>query len=387
MKWTLLFSLLVLALPLLVSGGASPTTEKGAALPAAFHVYVGTFSANGSKGIYLFDLDTESGKLEAKGVVAEERDPNFLALHPNGKVLYSVATKNGGGAADAFSIDAASGKLTLLNQQATGGKNSVYVSVDPAGKVALVANYDGPSVTSFPVNADGSLGASGSVITHTGSSVNQGRQNRPYPHCVIPDPAGKFAFVSDLGCDKLFSYKIDAAKGTLTPNDPPAASVAPGSGPRHFAFHPSARFAYSLTELTNKIIAFSYDAERGTLKEIEAVSSLPADFRGWSAGSEIKAHPNGKFLYVGNRGHDSIGIFAIDQDSGKLTVVGHQSTRGQAPRGFNLDPTGNFLIAGNQGSNTISAFRIDPKTGLLTPLGEPEKSPCPVSILFAPVKE
>ena len=166
-----------------------------------------------------------------------------------------------------------------------------------------------------------------------------------------------------------------------------SSSVSPGSGPRHFAFHPSAKFAYSLTELTNKIIAFSYDAERGTLKEIEAVSSLPPDFHGWSAGSEIKVHPNGRFLYVGNRGHDSIGIFAIDQDSGKLTLVGHQSTRGQAPRGFNLDPTGSFLIAGNQNSNTIAAFRIDPKTGQLTPLGEPEQSPCPVSIFFVPVPD
>ena len=383
------FVALVLALTaLLVPTGCATAADVPAApppTPAAYWVYIGTFSQSGSKGIYLFKLDTAAGTLTPQGLAAEESDPNFLALHPNGNVLYAVASKPGNqGAVDAFTIDRATGKLALLNQQPTGGANAVYVSVDRAGKMAFVANYDGPSVAALPLNPDGSLAAA-ATDTHTGSSINPGRQKRAFPHSILTDPAGHFAFSPDLGCDKIFSNKLETSHGTMAANDPATFTVPAGFGPRHMAFHPTAPYAYILTEMAGKILTCSYDPARGTLQALDATSTLPADYRGGFTAAEIKVHPSGRFLYASTRGPNIVGAYDIDPATGKLTFLENQSTRGRTPRGFNLDPSGAFLIAANQDSNSIALFRIDSKTGLLTPTGPTLQAPCPVSVLFVPV--
>ena len=377
MSHSLLAFFAVLGLLSTVTFAAPPAAGEG----VDCHVYIGTFSSAGSKGIYLFNLDAAAGTLTAQGVAAEEKDPNFLAASPDGKTLFAVASKNGAGAVDAFSVDPATGKLTRINQQSTGGNNAVYVSLDPAGKTAFVANYDGPSVASFAISKDGSLGEA-AVVKHEGTGPNAGRQNRAYPHSILADPAGKFVFSPDLGCDKVFISKLDATKSTLVPNDPPAFITPPGSGPRHMAFRPDAKFAYVTTEMASEILTCTYDAEQGVLKQIAATSIRPEKNNAWASGAEIKVHPTGKFLYASVRGANTIAVFAIDAATGKLTLVEQQPARVKTPRGFNIDPSGTFLIAAGQDSNSISLFKIAPDTGALTPAGEPISTPCPVSVAF-----
>jgi len=244
----------------------------------------------------------------------------------------------------------------------------------------LVANYVGGSCAALPIASDGKLGEATAAIQHTGTSVNPGRQQGPHAHSINLDPANRFAFVADLGLDKVLVYRFDPARGTLAANDPPSAAVAPGAGPRNFAFHPSGMFAYVINEMANTVTAFAYDAGRGSLQEIQTVTTLPPGYKETSHTAEVVAHPSGKFLYGSNRGHDSIAIFTIDGASGKLTAAGHQSTAGKTPRNFAVDPTGAWLLAENQGSGTIVVLKIDPKTGGLSPSGHKLEVPSPVCI-------
>jgi 6-phosphogluconolactonase len=244
----------------------------------------------------------------------------------------------------------------------------------------------------LPIAADGKLAPASSIVRHTGSSVDRARQEAPHPHSINLDPAGRFAFVADLGLDKVFVYRFDPAKGTLTANDPPSVSVAPGSGPRHFAFHPSGKFAYVINEMRSTVTAFNYDAQRGVLavlatKAPDTVSTLPADFKGENTTAEVQVHPSGKFLYGSNRGHDGIAIFAIDPASGSLTALGHESTGGRTPRNFGIDPDGMFLLAANQDSDTIHVFRIDQQTGKLAATGQSIDIPMPVCVKFVKREE
>jgi 6-phosphogluconolactonase len=279
----------------------------------------------------------------------------------------------------AFAIDPKSGKLTSLNQESSGGAGPCHLIVDGAGRCVLVANYGGGSVAALPIHPDGRIAHASAFVRHQGKSVDPRRQDKPYAHSINLDAAGRFAFAADLGADKVFVYRYDGARGTLVANDPPAAKVAPGAGPRHFAFHPNGRAAYVINELDSTVTAFRYDPEKGILTETQAVSTLPSGFTGKSWTAEVVVHPSGKFLYGSNRGHDSIAIFAIDA-SGKLTVVGHQPTQGKTPRNFAVDPTGRFLLAANQDSNTIVLFRIDRQRGRLEPTGDVVEAPMPVCI-------
>jgi 6-phosphogluconolactonase len=352
-------------------------------------VYVGTYTGSKSKGIYLFHLDMATGKLTPAGIAAECANPSFLALHPNGRFLYAVNevsdfdTANSG-ATTAFAIDRETGKLTLLNQQSAKGAGPCHLTVDPSGKNILVANYGGGSVAVLPIQPDGRLGEATAFVQHQGSSVNPGRQKEPHAHSINVDAANRFAFAADLGLDKVLVYRFDPQKGTLAPNDPPAAAVAPGAGPRHFAFHPDGRRAYVLNEIDSTVTAFDYDAKTGTLKTLQTLPTLPTGFQGNNSTAEVVVHPSGKFLYCSNRGHDSIAIFTIDAQSGRLTAAGHQPTGGKTPRNFNVDPTGAYLLAANQDSDSIAVFRIDPITGALTPTGPTVQAPTPVCIRFLP---
>jgi 6-phosphogluconolactonase len=245
-----------------------------------------------------------------------------------------------------------------------------------------VANYGGGSVACLPIGEDGRLGDATAFIQHKGSSVNPQRQREPHAHSINLDAANRFAFVADLGLDKVLVYRFDPSAGTLEPNDPPAAVIASGSGPRHFAFHPSGRFAYVINELNSTVTAFAYDAERGTLQTLQTVTTLPEGFDGKSFPAEVQVHPSGKFLYGSNRGHDSIACFAIDAATGRLTPIGHEPTQGKNPRNFGIDPTGAYLLAANQDGDNVVAFRIDPATGKLSPTGQSIRVPMPVCVKF-----
>ncbi|HEV7223098.1 MAG TPA: lactonase family protein, partial [Pirellulales bacterium] len=307
-------------------------------------VYVGTYTNGKSEGIYRLKLDRKTGELTKAGATSGVKNPSFLALHPSGRYLYAVCEvadfgKNAGGIA-AFEIDPKSGDLKLLNQQSSGGGGPCHLVVDKLGKNVLAANYGGGSVCVLPIGGDGRLGKATAFVQHKGSSVDRGRQESPHAHSINLDAANRFAFAADLGLDKVLVYRFDAQKGTLAPNDPPAANVKPGSGPRHFAFHPSGRSAYVINEMSCTVTAFDYDADKGVLTETQTITTLPRPVAAGDSTAEVQVHPSGKFLYGSNRGHDSIAIFAIDADSGRLTTVGNQSTEGKTPRNFGIDPSG-----------------------------------------------
>ena len=363
-----------------------PQSAKKASDPNGLLVFVGTYTRQDSKGIYAFRFQPSTGKLTPIGLAAETDNPSFLAVHPNHRFLYAVneiSTFEGqsAGSVSSFSIDAKTGMLTPINKTTTRGTIPAHLVVDQTGKSLVVANYGSGSVAAFPLNADGSIGPASAFVQHTGSSTGP-RQKGPHAHAVTLSPDNRFVFVPDLGLDQILSYRLDPAKATLTPNDPPFTPVTQGSGPRHFTFHPDGQSAYSLSEMGSLVTAFAYDRSAGTLKPLQTISTLPKDFTGTNNSAELEVHPNGKFLYASNRGHDSIAVFAIDPRAHTLTFVEHVPTQGKMPRNFAIDPTGAFLLAANQNTNNIVVFRIDQSTGRLTPTGDNITTPLPVSILF-----
>jgi 6-phosphogluconolactonase len=352
-------------------------------------VYLGTYTGKNSKGIYRCELDPVSGELSAPALAAEVTNPSFLAIHPNKKFLYAVGEVNNfsgqkGGAVSAFAIDPATGDLKLLNQQSSSGQGPCHLVVDKQGKHVLVANYSGGNVSVLAVGDDGKLGERTAFQQHTGSGADPGRQKEPHAHSINLDAANRFAFVADLGLDKILVYKYDADKGTLTPNDPPAITLAPAAGPRHFAFHPNGKFAYVINEMANTITAMSYDAEHGVLKEIQTISTLPPGHKGPTWTAEVQVHPSGKFVYGSNRGQNSIAVFACDPATGQLTPAGHQGQGIKVPRNFGIDPSGKFLLAANQDGDSVLVFRIDAKTGALEPTGHKVEVGKPVCVKFLP---
>jgi 6-phosphogluconolactonase len=356
------------------------------AVHADYYVYFGTYTGAKSKGIYASRM-SDDGKISAPELVAETASPSYLAVHPNNKFLYAIGEVDKfkdqkAGAVSAYAIDGKTGKLTLLNRQSSGGTGPCHIDVDRKGRSLVVANYGGGSVKALPINKDGSLGESGTFIQHQGSSVNRSRQEAPHGHCILVDPGQKYAVACDLGLDQVLVYKLDAAKAGLTPNDPPFATVAAGSGPRHLAFHPDGKYAYVINELNCTMTAFSWDSRRGVLTEIQTISTLPGEFQRGFSTAEVYVHPSGKFVYGSNRGHDSIVVYACDEKTGKLTLVEHQPTQGKTPRHFGIDPKGKFLLAENQGSDSVVVFRIDSKTGKLTATGDKVAVGSPVCAVF-----
>jgi 6-phosphogluconolactonase len=353
-------------------------------------VYVGTFTGASSKGIYAWRFDSISGRMEALGLVAEASRPSFLVVHPNRRFLYAVGrpTSPGGagiGVVLAYAVDKATGSLKLLNTTSSRGVDPTYLSVDRKGENLLVANYNSGSVAVFPILKDGSLSEPSEFIQYSGSSVHPQRQQGPHSHAINLSPDNRFAFVADLGLDRLFVYRFDSQRGKLTPNNPPAAVLNPGAGPRHFTFHPSGRYVYVINEIQSTLTTFSYDARAGALKELQTVTTLPADFTGASTAAEVQVHPNGKFVYSSNRGHDSIAVFSINAGTGKLTLIELVPSQGKIPRNFSIDPSGSWLIVGNQDSNSLATFRIDPKTGKLRPTGQSFEVGTPSCVRFLAV--
>jgi len=361
------------------------------AVKGRYLVFIGTYTQQNSRGIYAYRFDEATGKATPLGLAAESVNPSFLAVAPNERFLYAVNETDNyegrkTGAVSAFSINRSTGQLTFLNQVASGGTAPCYVSLDHTGKYALVANYGSGSVAVFPVLADGRLGKSIALDQHAGHSVNPKRQEGPHAHSISVSPDNRFALAADLGLDELLVYRFDPANGSLQANDPPFARVAPGAGPRHFAFSPSGKFVYVISEMGSTITAFTYDASRGVLREFQAISTLPKSYHGESTGAEIEVHPSGKFLYASNRGHDSIAVFRVKARSGKLTPIQYVSTQGKTPRNFAIDPTGAYLFAANQDSDTVVLFRINQTTGRLTPTGQALKISSPVCVVFVPAE-
>jgi 6-phosphogluconolactonase len=311
--------------------------------------------------------------------------------HPNGKFLYACdemvdpAGKKSGGVV-AFAVDdPASGKLSKLNEESSGGVGPCFVEVDPSGKALLVANYVSGAVAVLPIDpASGKLSAPTSIDQHQGAGPNEKRQAGPHAHCFRVDPSGKFALSCDLGTDKVMIYRLDAAAGKITPNDPPFATLTPGAGPRHMAFSPDGKIFYINGEMGGIVTAFAWDSEKGTLNEIQTVPTLPADYGGAAANTtaQVLVSPNGKFFYVSNRGHDSIATFAIDSSSGKLTPRGFTPTGGKVPRNFAIAPGGKFMIVGNQNSNELIVFKMDPESGALTQTDVKVSVPSPTCVMF-----
>jgi 6-phosphogluconolactonase len=355
-------------------------------------VYIGTYTQPGkSEGIYLFELDPATGKLTSKGLAGAVGSPSFIALHPNGKFLYAVSETGNfqgkkQGAVSAFSI-AEDGKLTLLNQEGSGGSGPCHISIDPTGKAALVAHYGSAHITSFPIQPDGRLGELVSSFQHKGSSVNPGRQKEAHAHSTFVYPQQPtLAMACDLGMDKVMLYQLDPATAKLTKYDPESFDVPPGSGPRHLSFTPDGKRLFVISEMLCTINSFGIVKDGQQVKTVshygKTVSTLPEGTKvekGYST-AEIVVHPSGKFLYGSNRGHDTIAIFALDD--GKLTPVGHESTQGKSPRNFNITPDGKWLIAANEKSDTLVVFQVDPQTGKLTPTGDPVQCWAPVCVKF-----
>jgi 6-phosphogluconolactonase len=350
-----------------------------------FKMYVGTYTNGKSEGIYGYYMVPIAGGL-TRFTSSKSVNPSFLAIDKSKKFLYAVnevgeyAGKPGGGVS-AFAIDAGTGSLRLLNEQATLGADPCYLTIDRKKRNLLVANYTGGSVSVLPIRSDGTLGMTTDVKQHEGAGPKE-QQKGPHAHCVILDRSERHALVADLGIDKVMIYRFDGAKGKLTPNKQPFAELQAGAGPRHLTFHPNGKYLYAISELDSTVTSFNYNESNGTLAHMETVSTLPGDFSGASYCADVHVSASGRFLYGSNRGHNSIVVFKIDPRTGKLTLVEHVSTGGDWPRNFVLDPYGSVLLVANQRSDNVVSFSIDRETGRLRPTGVVEQIPSPVCIKF-----
>lgn len=369
-------------------------------------VYVGAYSSpqgpegshGNGQGILLFQMNPTTGQLTKRELFANGSNPSWLAFNASRTHLYAANETSDyqgteSGSVSAFAIDRSNGHLTLLNTVSSEGAGPAHLSVHPADKHVLVANYHGGTVAVLPIQPDGGL-AKASDVKHNrgkigpvhaasapaGSFAISGH-DRPHAHMIQADPSGKFVLASDLGLDQILVWKFDAEKGTLAPNDPPFVSLPPGDGPRHFTFHPNGRWLYSLQEEGSTLVLFDYDGASGKLTSRQTISTLPKGFTGTNFTSEVVISPNAKFLYAANRLHDSIAFFSIAAD-GSLALAGEEWTRGDYPRSFTIDPSGNFLYSCNQRSDAIATFRVDRETGKLTFTGEYTPVGTPAIVLF-----
>jgi 6-phosphogluconolactonase len=341
--------------------------------------YVGTYTKFfGSKGIYHFQFNEKTGTVSKGQLAAPASNPSFLVIHPNRHWLYA-ANERETGVINAYAI-APDGRLQLLSRQSSRGAGPCHVSLDASHHFVFVANYNAGTVASLPIQRDGAVGPAASFDQHHGGSVNHERQEGPHAHSIYAAPDNRFVYSCDLGNDKVEGYRFDEQNGTLTPSKTATAKIAPGSGPRHLVLHPHG-YVYVINEMANTVTALRRDSETGAMHAFQTVHTLPTGFKQPNTTAEIALHPNGKFLYASNRGHDSLAVFAIGE-GGRLSLVEHVSTQGKTPRFFTFDPSGRWLLAANQNSNDIFVFRADSHTGKLTPNGQKVNVGAPVCIEF-----
>ena len=365
-------------------------------MTADYLVFVGTYTEpilfgtgkileGKGEGIYVYRMAPVSGELKFIRANTGIINPSYLAFNSSYSNLYAVNELKSfrgeeSGAVSAFAVDKDAGLLTFLNKKPTAGTDPCHLIVDKTDRYILLANFMSGSVCVLPIQADGSLGDPSDFIQHQGSSIDPNRQKGPHAHAVTLDDANRYAFVPDLGLDKTLIYRFDSEPGKLTSNTPPAVAVKPGAGPRHIVFHPNGRYAYLINELDSTIDCYRYTRENGSLESIQTISTLPQGFDAASTCADLQVHPSGEFLYGSNRGHDSIAIYRIDPETGRLDGIGHESTRGKTPRNFAIDPGGRYLLAANQDSDTIVTFQIDPDIDNLQPTGQVMDVPTPVCV-------
>ncbi len=371
----------------LARGSGSPALRDEAQTDADL-LYVGTYTkGTRSEGIYLMRMVRRSGQLRRGGSVAPGPNPSFLAIHPNGRVLYAVNELEQykgrpTGAVSAFAIERATGVLTRLNEQPSEGGAPCYVSVDRSGRVALVANYAGGSVALLPIEANGALAPAAHAVQHTGKGPNAERQEAPHAHCILPDPSNRFVLAADLGTDRVFVYRLDLAGKSLRHVEGGDAVMRPGAGPRHFAFHPTLPLVFVANELDSTVATLRFDSERGALSPQGTLSTVPAGWTGTNYPADIHVAASGRTLYVSNRGHNSIAVFSVAESTGALALEQVVSTEGDWPRNFSLDPTGRWLLVANQRSDSVVVFGRDPENGRLTPTRQRIAIPSPVCLRF-----
>jgi len=380
-KILLVIMLAIITLP--NSPGSAPI-DSGQSI-----VYVGTFKREASKGIYAWRFDANSGQMDSLGLVADVMRPVFIALHPNRRFLYAVSRptavdRQNVGVAFAYSIDPKTARLTMINSLPTRGIDPAYVAVDQSGRNLLVANYGSNEghgcIAVFPIKNDGSLSDASDFVQYSGSSVHPQRQTGPHSHAINVSPDNRFVFVADLGLDKIFVYHFDAERGKLTPNDPPFARLQPGAGPRHFVFHPQGQFFYVVNEINSTLTTFSYAA--GSLREVQTVSTVAQDLAGSNTAATLQVHPNGKFLYVSNRGADNIAVYSINPKTGNVTLIEFVPAQGKTPGSFSIDPSGSWLVAANQSSDSLVLFQLDRQTGKLAATGRSFEVGTPSCVRF-----
>ena len=351
-----------------------------------YFLFTGTYTNGASKGIYVYSFNAATGDITPVSIAEGVSNPSFLALAPSGKFLYTVNQNSGGTPAEvsAFAFDPSAGKLTLINKQPTESEGPCYISIDGSGKWVMIGHYTGGTITAFQTEKNGALKSYTQMIAHTGSSANKQRQEKAHVHATVFSPDYRYLFVPDLGMDKVMIYRFDPQiwkKPLSVSKKQPYVSTKPGSGPRHFTFHPSLPYAYLIEELGGTVSAYKFDKD--TLKLIQNISSHPADFNGTRGSADIHVSPDGKFLYASNRGDaNSLAIFGINPENGKLAAKGFQSTMGTVPRNFMIDPTGNYLLVANQQSSNVVIFKRDKQTGLLQPTGKEINVPNPVCLVM-----
>lgn len=369
------------------------TSSATSGFGADHRVFIGTYTSGDSpaEGIYTCEFNDDTGHLSDPVLAAAAENPSFLAIHPTQDVLYAVNEVESfhgapGGGVTAFRIDRESGTLSEWNHHPTQGGAPCHCNVDRTGRFLLVANYNGGNLAVFSLSTAGSLEAMSCLINHVGSSVNARRQNRAHAHSINLSADNRFAYAADLGMDQVRIYRFDSQEGLLVPGAPDKVSVTPGGGPRHFSIHPSGQFAYTNNELTASVTVFQRDVRTGALEQSQEISTLPTDFTGRRSTAECLVHPSGRYLYVSNRGHDSIAVFSIDPENGHLKTIAVTPTLGQEPRNFRIDPSGRWLLAENQNSNSIVVFSISSDDGTLSTVGTPVSVGRPVCLRFMPAR-
>ena len=395
----------------LIVGLIGTSSSRGASSAKEYFVYFGTYTGfqfinrgrptgtTHSKGIYVSRFRPETGELTAPELAAEVVNPSFLTIDPTHRFLYALTEdplslgpfQDKGSFVNAFAINSNTGKLTLLNTKPSGGTSACYISTDKSGKNVLVANFGSGNVVVLRVKDDGSLGEQSASVQQTGSSVHPLYQTAPHSHSIDVSPDNRFAISADLGNDRLYVYRFDAASGSLTPNDPPFVTVKPGYGPRHFTFHPNGKAGYLMTEMGGTVITYSWDSSRGLLTPIQEINTVPKDYVPFAIGSdnhsaEVVVNPTGKFLYDSNRGPDTIGVMALSAQDGTPSMVEQASSGGILPRSIEVDPTGAYLLAANQATDNVIIYRIDTATGRILPTRQAVKVDAPVCIKFMPVE-